>query len=83
MTTETFTDEEEIAQILPALYPESLEEVAGRSSDRWGWDVKDYDVSVVLKPGVHIGTLDNRYNPFLVIEEKLPDFVREKMRYQE
>ncbi len=83
VTTETFTDEEEIAQILPALYPESLEEVAGRSSDRWGWDVKDYDVSVVLKPGVHIGTLDNRYNPFLVIDEKLPDFVREKMRYQE
>lgn len=81
--TETFTDEEEIAQILPALYPDSLEEAAGRSSDRWGWDVRDYDVSVVLQPGVHIGTLDNRYNPFLVIEEKLPDFVREKTQYQE
>lgn len=79
--TETFTDPEEIAQILPALYPDSLEEAAGRSLERS--KIEDYDVSVVLKPGVHIEGINNRYDPFGVIEDRLPAFVREKIQYRE
>lgn len=77
--TETFTDPDEIARILPAVYPEVLEDVSGaRLTGQLSRG--NYEVTVVFKNGVNYKY--TRYG-FFVLENRLPGFVKEKLVYKE
>ena len=75
----TYTEQDRIRQILPALYPDSLTDVAGGGITGRLWN-DNYGVSVVFQPDVH---LSEEYLYFTVLDDRLPDFVTEETRYQE
>lgn len=77
--TRTYTEPGEIGQILPALYPEGLTEVAGAGITGRLWN-DNYTVSVVFQPDEYFS---ERNLMFTVVEEGLPQFVREETRYSE
>lgn len=82
-TTETFTDPEDIARILPALYPDSLEDISGRYLSE-GIKGRSYAVSVVFNPGVRFGAGDREQGrAFVVDADRLPGFAVEKLQYKD
>ncbi len=75
--TETFTDQADIARIVPALYPAALAdmerfETAGRL------DFDNYEINITYRPGVKYR---NQYLAFVPVPNRLPAFVREKTSY--
>lgn len=74
---ETFQDPEEIKQIIPALYPDTY-------TDHWMPEGKlnmGFYVTVTYKAGS--GNKSERYVCYYMLEDKIPDFVRERTVYSE
>lgn len=74
---ETFEDAAELAQIIPALYPDTY-------TDHWiphGKLNTGFYVTVFYKSGQETGS--NRYVCYYMLEDKIPDFVRERTAYSE
>lgn len=77
MVEETFDDPEEIRQIVPALYPDTY-------TDHWtpaGKVNTGFYVTVSYKAGSNVQT--ERYICYYMLEDKIPDFVRERTAYSE
>lgn len=77
--SQTYTDADQIGQILPALYPENLSDVAGGGITGRLWN-DNYEVSVVFRPDE---TFSEGFLYFTVLEDRLPEFVLEKIRKTE
>lgn len=77
MVEETFTDPMEIRQIVPALYPDTY-------TDHWTPEGKvnmGFYVTVSYKAGSKVQP--ERYICYYMLEDKIPDFVRERTAYSE
>ena len=77
--TRTYTDAEQIEQILPALYPESLSDVAGGGITGKLWN-DNYEASIIFQPDEYFS---EGYLYFTVLEDRLPEFVLEEIRKTE
>ncbi|HJA92019.1 MAG TPA: hypothetical protein H9717_02685 [Candidatus Eisenbergiella merdipullorum] len=75
--TQTYTEKEQIARILPALYPQGLSGVAGGDITGKLWN-DNYEASVIFRPEEHFS---EGMPYFVVLEERLPEFVVEQTRY--
>ena len=78
-TPRTYTDAEQIEQILPALYPESLSDVAGGGITGKLWN-DNYEASIIFQPDEYFS---EGYLYFTVLEDRLPEFVLEEIRKTE
>ena len=72
--TETFTDEEDIKKICPALYPRSLMDISGSGITGRLQD-DNYDISVTFKPGMGLTSSNVGFVPIM---DRIPAFVIEK-----
>ena len=62
--TETFTDEEDIKKICPALYPRSLMDISGSGITGRLQD-DNYDISVTFKPGMGLTSSNVGFVPIM------------------
>ena len=77
MVEETFEKRDELEQIIPALYPDTYTEY-------WIPDGElntGYYVTVIYKTGAEVHA--DMYVGYYMLEDKIPDFVRERTKYAE
>ena len=77
MVEEAFTERSELEQIIPALYPDTY-------TDYWMPEGKlntGYYVTVYYKPDARVNS--EVYINYYMLEDKIPDFVRERTTYSE
>ena len=72
----TYTDPEQLEQLLAALYPGELTDAAGGNITGRLWS-DNYEVSVVFRPEERFS---ENYPYFTVLEDRLPDFIIEEMK---
>ncbi len=76
--TETFTDREDLEAILPAVYPQNLLNIAGSSMHVHPIG-QEYEIILTFRAE---RKQQMRHVTFSVLDEKLPEYIRERLTYK-